>query len=74
MYKKISLLIFGFLLLLGLLIHYRSQIRDQQKAEEALQSGIMHLNQGKKYDAMGDFSYLTSRFIEKNNDNVGRIV
>ncbi|MDI2089949.1 tetratricopeptide repeat protein [Commensalibacter oyaizuii] len=74
MYKKISLFIVSCLIVVGSALYYRHQLQLENRAYTALQSGYMNLKDGKKLQAIGDFSFLADYYSNKHNLTVKQIV
>lgn len=74
MYKKISIFTLLFIIIIGVILHYRHQARMEHGAYAALQSGYLNLKNGKKLQAMGDFSFLINFYGKKSNVTIQKIV
>lgn len=74
MYKKISFFTLLFIIIFGVILHYRHQARMEHGAYAALQSGYLNLKNGKKLQAIGDFSFLIDFYGKKSNVTIQEIV
>lgn len=74
MYKKISFFTLLFIIIFGVILHYRHQARMEHGAYAALQSGYLNLKNGKKLQAIGDFSFLIDFYGKKGNVTIQEIV
>ncbi|CAI3931900.1 tetratricopeptide repeat protein [Commensalibacter papalotli (ex Botero et al. 2024)] len=74
MYKKISISILLFMVVIGVILHYRHQAHMERGAYAALQSGYLNLKNGKKLQAIGDFSFLIDFYGKKSNTTVQETV
>lgn len=74
MYKKISLVVLVFVIIIGVIIHYRHQAAMERGAYAALQSGYLNLKNNKKLQAIGDFSYLIDFYSNKGNVTIQETV